>query len=77
MEPHRSRRFFSFDLSDSTPNDIHRGVVLLVASDLATLAADAFGHVEVKPVLFPGLQGDLGLFGIARDGWSRGGVQPS
>ena len=44
----------AFDLPDSSPIDIRRIAVLLVASNDAALAADAFGHVKVKAVLLAG-----------------------
>jgi hypothetical protein len=41
----------TLDLSDSPPVDLERVTVLLGARDLAAAAADAFRHVEMKPVL--------------------------
>jgi hypothetical protein len=46
----------SFDLADATPAKISRIAVLLVAGDLAGAASDAFGHIEVKAILFAGLE---------------------
>jgi hypothetical protein len=44
----------ALDLADATPEDVGRVAVLLVAGDDTTLAANAFGHVEVEAVLFAG-----------------------
>jgi len=50
--PYGLRPSASFDLSDTAPAKISRVAVLLVASDLAGTAADAFGHIEMKAILF-------------------------
>jgi hypothetical protein len=44
----------AFDLADAAPEDVGRVAVLLVAGDDATLAPDAFGHVEMEAVLLAG-----------------------
>jgi hypothetical protein len=46
----------TFDLANATPADVGGVAVLFVAGDLARAAADALGHVEVKAVLFAGLE---------------------
>jgi hypothetical protein len=54
----------AFDFADAAPAQVGRGIVLLVAGDLAGAATDAFGHVEVEAVLFAGFEGA---------GWDEGG----
>ena len=49
----------ALDFSYTPPVDVDRISVLLVAGHFAALAADAFGHVEVEAVLFPGFEGPL------------------
>jgi hypothetical protein len=46
----------AFNLANTPPIDLGGISVLLVASDDATLAADALRHIKVKAVLFPQLQ---------------------
>jgi hypothetical protein len=68
----------TFNLPHPPPVDVHRIAVLLVASDFTALAADAFGHVEVEPILLTGLerpqwdQRRLGVGPASRSGWSAG-----
>src|SRR5579862_594719 len=53
----------TLNLSNSTPVDVRRVAVLLVAGHNATLATDALRHVEVKTILlarFRRASGDSG-----------------
>jgi hypothetical protein len=42
----------AFEFTDAAPHDVGGITVLFVASDFAGAAANAFGHVEVKAILF-------------------------
>jgi hypothetical protein len=44
----------ALDLTDTPPKNVGRVAILFVAGHHATFAPDAFGHVEVKPVLLAG-----------------------
>jgi GGDEF domain-containing protein len=52
--PLRVRIVTALDLANAAPVDGRRISILLIAGDHTTLAADAFGHVEMEPVLLAG-----------------------
>ena len=73
----------TLDLTDPSPGDVRRVVILLIAGDLATSTADATGHIEVEAELlaiaklwnrhlFPRGRARLELFESIHDR-SRGG----
>jgi len=49
----------AFEFADAPPVDRGRIAVLLAACNNATFAANALGHVEVKAILFSGLESAL------------------
>jgi hypothetical protein len=60
MQPLRVWVPASLDFTYPPPVDFRRIAVLLVAGHNTTLAANAFGHVEVKAVLLAGQKTSLG-----------------
>jgi len=60
MQPLCVRIPAAFDFADPPPVNFGRIAVLLVASHNTTLAADAFGHIEMKAVLLAGQETALG-----------------
>ena len=69
MQTLRVRVPATFNFADASPIDVRGISVLFVASDDATLAADALRHIKVKTVLLADLQSALGN---SRDGLVNG-----
>jgi hypothetical protein len=77
MQPLGVRVPSTLDFTDSSPVDVGRIAVLLVASDNTTLATDALGHVEMKSVLLPRQESTLRDFLKLRgDGSPHWGESP-
>ena len=60
MKPLRVRVPAALNFANASPINVRGIPVLLVASDDATLAADALRHVKVKAVLLANFQSALG-----------------
>jgi hypothetical protein len=58
-----TRTALSLKFSHPAPNHIHGSIVLFVAGHFTAFASHALGHVEVKAILFPLREGDLGAGG--------------
>jgi hypothetical protein len=60
IETRRERPGTAFDLANTSPMNLCRIAILLIASHLARAAPDALRHVEVKSILLAGTERSLG-----------------